>query len=72
MHDTKRYKRITAEYYIYVSNEITKGLHSFVILSNRSNKPNLENMSNIGNDISAQVCGKWRTENRLDAYENWV
>lgn len=72
MHDTKRYKRITAESYIYVSNEITKGVYSFVILSNRSNKPNLENMSNIGNDISAQVCGKWRTENRLDAHENWV
>ena len=55
-----------------MSNEIIKGVYSFVILSNRSNKPNLENMSNIGNDISAQVCGKWRTENRLDAYENWV
>ena len=72
MHDTKRYKRITAESYIYVSNEKTKGVYSHVVLSTRSNKPNLENTGNISSDISAQVCGKWRSEDRLDAHENWV
>ena len=42
------------------------------ILGNRNNKPNLEIISNIGDDISAQVCGVWRTEKWLDADENWV
>ena len=27
------------------------------VLGSRNNKPNLENISNIGDDISAQVCG---------------